>query len=163
MGIGWLDGIAILVIAYNAARGLSSGLIRSLFSLGAIFAASFLAWRNHSWGANLLDSFLPFLPRLPASLADLANPSAVWLTVFLPINTAGILLSRLLHFTPLALADRIGGLILGLFSGLIFLILPLLLIATFPLLQQIAPIQTAIAHSQVAALLGPLCQTILNR
>ncbi|HEY9765180.1 MAG TPA: CvpA family protein [Chroococcales cyanobacterium] len=163
MGIGWLDGIAILVVAYNAARGLSSGLIRSLFSLGAIFAASFFAWRNHSWGATLLDSFLPFLPHLPASLADLANPSAVWLTVFLPINTAGILLSRLIHFTPLALADRIGGLILGLLSGLIFLILPLLLIATFPLLQQISPIQTAIAHSQAAALLGPLCQTILNR
>lgn len=163
MEIGWLDGVAVLVVGYNALRGLSSGLVRSLLSLVAIFASSFCAWKYHAWGANLLDAAMPLLPRFPASLGELANPAAVWLTVFVPINAAGILLGRLVHFSPLALADRIGGLFLGLLSGLVFLSLPLLLVATFPLLQQISPIQEAIQHSRTGALLGPFCQILLSR
>ncbi|MGE5708111.1 MAG: CvpA family protein [Bacteroidota bacterium] len=152
----WLDGFALLVVGYNVFRGMGSGLIRSLASFLAIALASVLAWQNHAWG-DVLVGMVPLHP----VVAELARPFVVWVIAFLPINFMGIVLSRLISFTPLALLDKIGGAALGFLGGMIFVVLPLLLVSAFPLLQQLPPVQAALAHSLVAQALAPLCEGIL--
>lgn len=147
-----IDVIGVLILAYNTLRGLSTGLIRTSVGMMAVILASYYAWQYQDLGKYLVDGWIP--PTMP--LAFLARPFAVWVIVFGAVNLAGILLRFMVRVTPLVMADRIGGALFGLATGLVFLIMPLLLLANFPLLQQIPLIQQALAHSLLANALTPL-------
>lgn len=152
----WVDIVAGIVLAYNALQGLTTGLVRSFLGSVAIAAASYLAWQHSEWGGVLIDWWLP-----PQALpAILAKPLAVWVVAFFAINTLGVLLRVAISFTPLVIVDRVGGAVMGALNGVMILVLPLLLIASFPLLQQIPGLQGILAHSISAQLLAPLAQLL---
>lgn len=151
-----IDAIGVLILAYNTLRGLSTGLIRTSVGMMAAILASYYAWQYQDLGKHLVDGWIP--PTMP--LAFLASPLAVWLIVFGVVNLAGILLRFMIRVTPLVMADRLGGALFGLTTGLVILLTPMLLLASFPLLQQIPLIQQTLAHSLLANALTPLVQVL---
>lgn len=152
-----LDVFGVLILAYNVLRGLTTGLIRTAIGLVAVVMASDAAWQ-YPGAAAWIDPWLP--PTVP--VAFLLRPLVVWLGTFLVINLVGFALRWAVRVTPLVAADRIGGALFGLFTGLAILATPMLLIANFPLLQQIPFIQELLRRSAIAALLNPLVQLVLH-
>jgi len=153
-----LDFFGVLILAYNVLRGLTTGLIRTSMGAIAVVVATFAAWQYQELAAPLVDPWVP--PSFP--LAFLLRPMVVWLGAFGAINLVGMLLRWAVRVTPLVLADRIGGAIFGFFTGVVVLVIPMILIANFPLLQQIPFIQDALAHSAIAGMLTPMVHMVLN-
>lgn len=151
-----IDVIGVLVLAYNTLRGLSTGLIRTSVGMMAVILASYYAWQYPDLGRHLAYGWVP--PTMP--LAFLARPFAVWVLVFGVVNLAGVLLRFMVRVTSLVMADRIGGALFGLMTGLVILITPMLLLASFPLLQQIPLIQQTLAQSLLANALTPMVQEL---
>lgn len=153
-----LDVFGVLILAYNVLRGLTTGLIRTSVGAIAMVLATFAAWQYQEMAAPLVDPWIP--PDFP--LAFLVRPLVIWLSAFAGVNLAGWALRWAVRVTPLVFADRIGGAIFGLFTGVVVLVIPMLLVANFPLLQQIPVVQDVLSHSALAGLLAPVVQMVLN-
>lgn len=153
-----LDLFGVMILAYNVLRGLTTGLIRTSVGAIAVVVATFVAWQYQEAAAPLVDPWVP--PSFP--LAFLLRPLVIWLLAFGGINLTGLALRWAVRVTPLVLADRIGGAVFGLFTGVVVLVIPMILVASFPLLQQIPLVQDALAHSAIAGLLTPLVHTVLG-
>lgn len=153
-----MDVFGVLILAYNVLRGLTTGLIRTSVGAIAVVLATFSAWQYQELAAPLVDPWVP--PSFP--MAFLLRPLAVWLIAFAGINVMGLLLRWAVRVTPLVLADRIGGAVFGFVTGVVVLLIPMILVANFPLLQQIPFIQDALAHSAIASLLSPVVHLVLG-
>lgn len=158
MSAVWLDLFGVIILGFNVLRGLSSGLIRTSLGAMAMVLASFAAWQHPEWAGFLVDRWVP-----PTwKLALLARPLVIWVAVFVLVNLLGIFMRGLIRVTPLVVADRIGGALFGLCIGLMVLLTPMLLIANFPLLQQIGFLQDLLARSVLAQGLSPLVQLLMH-
>lgn len=153
-----LDVFGVLILAYNVLRGLTTGLIRTSVGAIAVVMATFCAWQYQEAAAPLVDPWVS--PGFP--LAFLVRPLVVWLAVFVGLNVLGRILRWAVRVTPLVFADRIGGAVFGLVTGVAVLAIPMIVIANFPLLQQIPFVQDVLAHSALAGLLTPVVQQVLN-
>lgn len=153
-----LDVFGVLILAYNVLRGLTTGLIRTSVGAIAMVLATFAAWQYQEVAGPLVDPWVP--PGFP--LAFLVRPLVIWLMAFAGINLLGWALRWAVRVTPLVFADRIGGAIFGFCTGVVVLVIPMLLVANFPLLQQIPFIQDVLAHSAIAGLLTPVVHLVLN-
>lgn len=145
-----IDLVALAVLAYNLLRGVTSGLIRTLMSFLAVGAGGFLAW----WRPDLFQGLLAPLGFPPIATSAL-SPMATWLVVFLAINGTGIALKAVVNHTPLVWVDRAGGALLGLVTGLVIILTPLLVVSSIPLLQHIPAVQAQLEHSWVARVVTP--------
>jgi uncharacterized membrane protein required for colicin V production len=153
-----LDVFGLLILAYNVLRGLTTGLIRTSVGAIAVVIASYCAWQYPALAAPLVDPWLP--GSFP--LAFLVRPALVWFVAFTGLNLVGIGLRWAVRITPLVIADRVGGALFGLLTGVVLLVVPMVLVANFPLLQQIPAIQQAFARSWLANLLTPLVTLLLH-
>lgn len=148
----WMDVFGVLILSYNVLRGLTTGLIRTSVGAIAVVIATYAAWQYQGVVTPFVDAVVP-----PTwHLAVVAKPLLTWALAFTAVNVIGSLMRLTLRLTPLVLADRIGGALFGLMTGVVVLATPLLLLAQFPLLQQIPQLQEAIAHSFVAGAILPL-------
>ncbi|HEY9898231.1 MAG TPA: CvpA family protein [Pantanalinema sp.] len=152
----WMDVFGVLILSYNVLRGLTTGLIRTSVGAIAVVIATYAAWQYQGLVAPFVDSFVP--PTWP--LAIFARPVLTWAIAFSAVNVIGSLVRLMVRLTPLILADRIGGAVFGLMTGVVVLATPLLLLAHFPLLQQIPQLQEAIAHSHIAGAIMPLIAAV---
>ncbi len=153
-----LDLFGVLILAYNVLRGLTTGLIRTSVGAIAVVLATFAAFQYQEVAAPLVDPWVP--PSFP--MAFLLRPLIIWLMAYVGINLVGWALRWAVRVTPLVLADRIGGAVFGFFTGVVVLAIPMILIANFPLLQQIPFIQDALAHSAIAGMLTPVVHLVLG-
>ena len=151
-----IDLVALAVLGYNLLRGVTSGLIRTLTSFLAVAAGGFLAW----WRPDLFHGLLAPLGFPPIATSAL-SPMATWLVVFLAINGAGIALKAVVSHTPLVWVDRAGGALLGLVTGLVIILTPLLVVSSIPLLQHIPAVQAQLEGSWVARVVTPAVMTRL--
>lgn len=154
-----LDAISVLILAYNVLRGLSTGLLRSAVNLLAVAAATFLVLFGPPWLAG-------WTARLPISgpLGELVRPAIAWVLVFVAVSAVGLSLRRLLKAgqSPiLTLIDRLGGAMLGLCVGTLLVALPLVMLGSLPLIQQLPQVQSALGNSVVATALAPLLSRIV--
>ncbi|MCD6230864.1 MAG: CvpA family protein [Dehalococcoidia bacterium] len=108
--MNWLD-IAIIIIAiFFGLLGLRNGIIRSVFGFGGLIAGIFLAGHYYQ----------PLAVLLSPSGADWSNIAAFAIIIVATVVVAsllGWLIARLASMTPLGLADRIIGFILGIGAG----------------------------------------------
>lgn len=151
-----IDLAAVLVLAYNVVRGLSTGLVRSGVNLLGMVLATAAMVHLPPWAAAWADA----VP-LPGVLAELVRPTMVWILVFVAVSSAGMALRALLRSGPLVILDRVGGALLGLGVGGVLLVMPLLMLSGLPLLQQVPQIQGALAGSFVATSLTPVVSKLL--
>lgn len=152
----WMDVLGVLILSYNVLRGLTTGLIRTSIGAIAVVIATYAAWQYQGLVAPYVDPLVP-----PTwSLGILVRPVTTWVLAFTAVNVVGSLMRLTVRLTPLIHADRIGGALFGLVTGVVVLATPLLLLGHFPLLQQIPQLQEGIAHSLIAGAILPLLSAI---
>lgn len=124
----WADWSILIVVACSVLAGLIQGFFRTACSLiGLVLGLSLAAW-NYGHVAALL---LP-LVRIEA-IADVVGFFLIALLVLALANVVGNLLGKMLDWLGLGCLDTIGGGILGLFQGVVFVTLCLMVaIAFFP-------------------------------
>lgn len=119
------DLVALIVIAIAVLRGVSLGLIREVFSIGAL-AAAVIAGR---WFASDAGYWLREASdrTMGETLSGVLGGVLVGLVVLLVVTTLGRLLGRGAHAVGLGFADRIGGAAVGAAEGAVVVALLLLL------------------------------------
>jgi membrane protein required for colicin V production len=139
--MNWLD-IAIIIIAiFFGLLGLRNGIIKSVFGFGGLIAGIFLAGRYYQ----------PLAVLLSPSGADWSNIAAFAIIIVATVVVAsllGWLIARLASMTPLGLADRIIGFILGIGAGSILFAAILAAVAKY-----IPSTAGIISHSTLAKIL----------
>lgn len=109
--MNWLDIVIIVVVAASALGGLIIGLISAAFSLAGIIVGIILAGRY----------YLPFSQQLgfipSESAARIVAFAIILVGVLLIAMLLAFVLRRLLSAIKLGWLDRLGGAVLGLFTG----------------------------------------------
>ena len=121
--MNWLDIIIIILLIGSMIGGFIFGLIKTVFSLAGLIVGVILA--GHYYGP--LSDYLAFVP------TQKGPPVAAFIIIFLAVMIIaallGFLLSKLISAVLLGWLNRLGGAILGLILGSIFIAAFLVIIA----------------------------------
>jgi len=131
----WIDIVVLVLLALAVFLGFRKGLVQEVVGLAALAAAFVAAVLFHKTAAAWLRGLIPAVPQ---NMAPTAAFIACFLAVFLAITIAGWLLSKIIKATPLDLADKLGGMAVGLIKGALVLSIILLLLAMIPLPKEVA-------------------------
>lgn len=115
----WLDPILGLILLWAIFRGLKQGLVRIIFGFLAIGLGVGLSCRFFGQLAELLAKWLKWSPLI----LQIISFTVSWLIICWVIIIFGNALRRVIQLTPLGFFDTVGGAVLGLAKGVVFLIL----------------------------------------
>lgn len=111
--LGWIDRVALGVVALAVVRGLWIGLLREAFSIGAV-AAAFVAVRLWTTPAAVwLMGSAPFGLELSPRQASIAGGLLVGLGAMFVVVAVGGFVRKRVHATSLGILDRLLGGALG--------------------------------------------------
>lgn len=125
--MNYLDIILCAIIAFFAIRSTLRGAMREIFSLLALIAGVIVSSRFYALAAALL---IPYIDNQWAR--TIISCSAIFILVYLCINTAGWLIAKLIKFIHLSPLDRFAGFFIGTAKGYLLaclLIIMLLMLA----------------------------------
>ena len=114
-GLGLIDIVAFAILLVTVLRGMSLGLIREVFSLGALAAAviavrvwnePFAHWLQHASGNSLPHYLVPWLGGVLIAVG-----------VVVAVATFGRVMRQGARAVGLGLFDRLGGAALGVAEG----------------------------------------------
>lgn len=128
----WLDILIIVLLAFNLFRGFRLGLVKMVFGLAGLIAATSVAMKYVEGLALYLKAYVELIPDW---LVSGFSYFLIWIITYLLIYQIGKLLSRVLHFTPAGLLDTLGGIILGAAKGLIIVIIILVPVISMPFIK----------------------------
>jgi len=129
----WIDlGILIILVLFIF-FGFRKGLLHEILGLIGLIAAFFCSIQFGERGSPLLQRLFG----LSSSFAGVLSYLIIFIGVLLLFYSLSALVSRLIRATPLALIDRVGGMVLGLLKGSLFLSMLLLVLASSPLSPKI--------------------------
>lgn len=128
--MGWIDLAVLALLAVAVFMGFRKGLVQEMVGIAALAAAFVAAVIFNRQAAHLLRGIVPSIPE---HIAPTVGFIAVFLAVFLAITVVGWLMSKLIKATPLDLADKLGGMAVGLLKGALIISVLLLLLAMVPL------------------------------
>lgn len=124
----WADWAIIFVLLASVLGGMFQGFFRTACSLAGLLFGLSLA----SWNYGRVAAFLMPMVRIEA-VADVIGFFIIALLVVALANVIGSFLGKTLDWLGLGCLDMIGGAILGLFQGLVFVTLSIMVaIAFFP-------------------------------
>lgn len=112
--MNWLDLVLIVFLVLSLLLGLWYGLIRILFTLVGVIVGVLLAG---AYADSLADKFT----FMDASGAHMLAFLIIFLGTIIVATILGVLIHMLLKKTPLGIVDKIGGAVLGLLVGAIFM------------------------------------------
>jgi membrane protein required for colicin V production len=139
--MNWLDIFLIILLIGATVGGFISGLIKTVFSLAGLIIGVILA--GHYYVA--LSTYLPFIP------TEKGPPISAFIIIFLAVMIIaallGFLLTKLISAVLLGWLNRLGGALLGLILGAIFVAAFLVIIARY------ADAGGAISESAIAPVL----------
>lgn len=148
----WLDWLIIAIVGYNVVTGLFSGFLRSLINLVALILAYLLT----PVLKGPISAIVGATFQLPEALALPLGTFLTWTLIFVVISAVGMIASKVVNMTPLALVDRAGGAAFGLFVSALLILLPLAAIQSLPFLQQVPPLQQTLKSSMMVSALQPV-------
>jgi membrane protein required for colicin V production len=125
--MNYLDIILCAIIAFFAIRSTLQGAMREIFSLLALIAGIIVSSRFYAPAAALL---IPYIDNQWARI--IIACSAIFILVYICINTAGWLIAKLIKFIHLSPLDRFAGFFIGTAKGYLIaclLIIMLLMLA----------------------------------
>lgn len=128
--MGWIDIAVLALLAVAVLVGFKKGLVQEVVGIAALVAAFAAAVLFHRRAAGWLTGLFH---KLPPSAAPTIGFIITFLAVFLAITVAGWLLSKIIKASPLDLADKLGGMAIGLVKGALIISILLLLLAMVPL------------------------------
>lgn len=117
-----LDLVILVFLAFFLYRGAKKGLIREIFGLIAVLGALFCAVVFVDVGVAVIKD----VGEVPASLSLFISFLLIFISVFVVVWIVGAVLSKLIRLTLLVWFDRLGGLLIGLFKGVLIASLILL-------------------------------------
>jgi len=101
--MAWVDVVIIAIVISLIIHGIATGLIRGAFDIAGIVCGYIIAV---TYSAAV---------KIPQILAFLL----IFVVVIVVFSIAGRIISKIIHFTPLGIIDRVLGGLLGLIKGLI--------------------------------------------
>jgi len=125
--MNYLDIILCAIIAFFAIRSTLRGAMREIFSLLSLLAGVMVSSRFYAPAATLL---IPYIDNQWAR--TIISCSAIFILVYICINTAGWLIAKLIKFIHLSPLDRLAGFFVGTAKGYLIaclLIIMLLMLA----------------------------------
>jgi len=123
--MNWLDIVIIVLLVSAAIGGMVAGLIRAVFSLAGLIVGVILA--GHYYVP--FSAYLGFIPteKGPTIVAFII----IFLAVMIVATLLGFLLTKLISAILLGWLNRVGGAILGLLLGSIFIAAFLIVLAKY--------------------------------
>jgi len=128
--MNWIDIIILVLLGLAVGMGFKKGLVQEIVGIVALIVAFFLALKLHPAATGGL---VKLFPKVPPHLAPTIGFAVMFLAAFGAITLAGWLLSKLIKATPLDLADKLGGMVIGLLKGAVVISILLLLLTFLPL------------------------------
>jgi uncharacterized membrane protein required for colicin V production len=166
--MSWFDIVIIVILAGFLWYGFFFGLIRLIGDLLGLVAGAFVASHTYILVYNFLDRFLPGSPEIGKVVVfvlifGLASRIVSWLFMLLE---QGFNLISIIPF--LKSVNRLLGLILGLFEGVLILGIVIYLLEKY--LPVSASLATWLSHSTIAPwlitvskILAPILPQVFNR
>ena len=127
----WIDYAIITVVAVSALLGLFRGLIQETLSLLSWIAALWVAMRYYPAMALHLHGILPY-PELRTAAAF----TALFIATLVVGKVLGFLIATLIERSPLAIFNRVGGLLFGASRGILLLMVLVLIAQSFQLANE---------------------------
>ena len=128
--MNWIDIIILILLGLAVGMGFKKGLVQEIVGIVALIVSFFLALKLHPAAANGL---VKMFKEIPPHLAPTIGFAVMFLAAFGAITLAGWLLSKLIKASPLDLADKLGGMVIGLLKGAVVISILLLLLTFLPL------------------------------
>ncbi|MFC1478401.1 CvpA family protein [Candidatus Margulisiibacteriota bacterium] len=126
--MNWLDIIILVIIAFNIFIGFRRGLIKAVFGLLAMIIATIAAVRRVTWLATLMKAYVDF----PDVVLTSAAYILIWIAIYFLVYSAGKILSKAMHLTPIGFLDTFGGVALGAVKGIIIVLIIIVPLMTIP-------------------------------
>ena len=152
-----IDFILGVVLALFAFKGLTTGLIRSLISLGAVI----VAWVVASTMPEVSAPLVTFAVAADSPAFPLVTRLVTWVGAFAVVQLAGFFVAKTVEGLGLGMLDKLGGLVLGVATGVLIGCLPLFVINAFPPLYQWAPAQQMVKESFFLRTYQPLAAQVV--
>lgn len=147
----WLDWLILAIVGYNLVTGLFSGFLRSLINLVALVASYLLTPVLKGPVTGIVQASFG----LPEYLALPLGTFLTWTGIFVLISFAGMMFSKAVNMTPLAIVDRLAGAAFGLFVSALLVLVPLAAIQALPFAKSIVPLQQTLKASTMVTALQP--------
>lgn len=117
MEFNYFDIIIATMVSGFAIRGFLKGLILSLTSFLGLIAGLYVAWHF----SNYLESELTSLLSLSANVLKVLSFLLSFLIIIFVIHLLGLLLEKLVNISGLGFLNKLGGFLLGLAKGGLFI------------------------------------------
>ena len=141
MTLAPVDLFISLVTLYNLWQGYRRGLLRGIFFLLGLLAATFAALTYYSVGGDYLSGHAA----ISHPWAEFISFSFIWLSITLLSNWLGQLLKKAAKYLFINWLDCFGGAALGLLKGLLIISLILVSITRLPLAPRVEkPLQESV-------------------
>ena len=128
--MNWIDITILVILGLAVIMGFKKGLVQEIVGIVALIVSFFLALKLHPAAAGGL---VKLFPKMPPHLAPTIGFVVMFLAAFGAITLAGWLMHKLIKATPLDLADKLGGMVVGLLKGAVVVSILLLLLTFLPL------------------------------
>jgi len=147
--MNWLDLVIIIIIGFTAIRSLFRGLIREIAEVAGMIAAIFLAYEYYEkLGNHLFVSF-----NVSPAIANIVAFAAILIGTAVAAGLLGWLLSKALKFTPINLADRLGGMGFGFIKGFLLVCILVGVLSALPFSFTYTTLEQSYLARKVAAVL----------
>jgi membrane protein required for colicin V production len=146
-----------IALAFFAIKGFLTGFVKTIVSLAAVIIAWFLANKMPELSAPLIRFAVE--PNSPAY--PLVTRIITWIGAFVVVQLIGSMLSKSLNESGLSGADKIGGLVLGVATGVLVGCLPLFVINAVPALYNWDQTQSLLHHSTLLRAYQPIASKIV--
>ncbi len=130
-GFNWLDIVICLILAAALIKGVSAGLIRSIFNAAGIIAGLVLAVNYYAPGSSLIFGYIA----LPQLIVDALSFILIFSIAAVTVHAVGIILAKITRFSLFKLVDKIGGGVAGAVIGVALIGVLLILMTAFPLYE----------------------------
>ncbi len=128
-GFNWLDIIIGLILVAALIKGVSAGLIRSIFNFAGIIAGLVLAINYYAPGSSLILIYIT----LPQLIADALSFILIFSFTAAIIHAVGYFVAAITRVSLFRFLDKIGGGAAGIIIGLALIGVLLILMTAFPL------------------------------
>jgi membrane protein required for colicin V production len=150
--LSWIDIFIVIVFAYNLFLGLSNGLLKSLFGIGAFIVATSLAPAFQGIATNLISDYFT----VNQELTKILGLGFSWFFIYVVLNIAASIIIKNMEKTPLKVFDRLAGLFVGLFMSVVIVVVPLLIMKAIPVVKEIPQVKAALKRSALLPLFEPI-------
>lgn len=126
--INWLDVTIAIILILSLVQGIRTGLIRSVFNIAGVLAGIITAMNYYT----LLGSFILEYIYFPEIAVNVFSFIIIFSFTVVIVHLIGSVFHSVTGFSPVRIADKLGGSTLGLVIGLTVVGILLILMTSFP-------------------------------